>query len=221
MKSLLLPISLSLLFATSPPTTLATEDGAPFAVTGEQIDHPVPKDWKLAWMGGKSDGRFVVEYIPEAEQIDSWREGYLAIERLPYPSAEALKDIESKKRTVSEFALSLYIQIATETCGGKHQSMSQRSNTFNGTYFSVGGGFCDKYGSAAPFGEGSFVAFAQGTSFLFRIQYGWRPKSVQELSANLPWRITPQVAKKYLEAIKASLLCAGIGQPECKNSYVR
>ena len=221
MKFLLPAISLSFLCAISPYASSAEEGGAPFTVMGERIDHPVPKGWKLAWMSGKPDGRFVVEYIPEIEQVDSWREGYLAIERLPYPAAEAMKEIESKKQTTSGLALSLYIQMAKERCGGKHESMSQRSNIFNGTYFSVGGGFCDKYGPSAPFGEGSFVAFAQGKDFLFRIQYGWRPKSAQELNMNLPWRIAPQIAKEYLEAIKASSLCAGIGQPECKTSYVR
>ena len=221
MKFLLPAISLSFLCAISPHASYAAEGGTPFAVIGEQIDHPLPKGWKLAWMTGKPDGRFVVEYIPEAEQVDSWREGYLAIERLPYPPAEAMKEIENKKQTTSGVALSLYIQVAKESCVGKHESMSQRSNTINGTYFSVGGGFCDKYGPPAPFGEGAFVAFVQGKDFLFRIQYGWRPKSAEELSANLPWRITAQVAKEYLEAIKASSLCAGIGQPECKISYVR
>jgi hypothetical protein len=217
MKSLLGVFSFSLLFVLLPHAALSEVDGAPFAVIGERVDHPVPKGWKLAWMGGKPDGRFVVEYIPASEQIDSWRGGYLAIERLPYPSPEVLDELASKKQAASEFALSLYIQMAKKNCGGKHESMSQRSNVFNGAIFSVGGGFCGRYGPAAPFGEGALVAFVQGKSFLFRIQYGWRPKSAQELSANLPWRITSQVAQKYLGAIKASSLCAGVGQPECES----
>jgi hypothetical protein len=216
MKLLKVDILLAFLLLSLPLTALASESGKPFAVIGEQIDHPVPQGWKLAWMDGEPDGRFVVEYIPQSEQIDSWREGYLAIERIPYPSAEALEEVARMNLKPSDFLLNLYIQGAGKSCGGKHEAMSQRSNTFNGAYFSVGGGFCDRYGSAAPFGEGSFVAFVQGESFLFRIQYGWRPRSEQELNRSLPWRITPQDAEAYLGAIKASSLCAGAGQPKCK-----
>jgi hypothetical protein len=221
MKLLTSVIPLFLLLTTSPFATSAPENGAPFAVVGEQLDYAAPKGWKLAWMDGKPDGSYVAEYIPQTEEINSWRDGYLAIARLPYPPAQILKEIENSKTTISELALIQYIQKAKDTCGGKHEAMSQRTNTFNDIYVAVGGGFCDKYGSAAPFGEGAFVAFAQGKNYLFRVRYGWRPRSDQNQSDNLPWRITPSVAKEYLEAIKALSLCAGVGQPACKNNYVR
>jgi len=214
MKSVFLTIPLLLLPGISPIVTFATEKGTPFRVIGEQLEHPIPKNWKLAWMDGKPDGRFVVEYIPENDDINTWRKGYLAIERLPYPSSEVMQQIEGN---ISEFALSRYIQLAKERCAGKHKAMSQRTNTFKNTLMSVGGGFCDKYGPAAPFGEGSFVAFVQGEDFLFRVQYGWRPDSTKELNANLPWRISRQAATQYLEAIKASSLCGGTGERECNN----
>ena len=35
--------------------------GPRFAVTGEQLDYPVPKGWKLAGMEGTPDGAFNVE----------------------------------------------------------------------------------------------------------------------------------------------------------------
>jgi hypothetical protein len=87
--------------------------------------------------------------------------------------------------------------------------------TFNETYIAVSGGFCDSYGPAAPFGEGAIFAFAEGKEFLFRIQYGWRPKSAIEQRVNIPWRIDPETARKYVEAIKATSLCNGPAQPMC------
>ncbi len=70
------------------------ETGAPFAVTDEQLDHIVPIGWKLAWMSGSGDGSYIAEYIPEAEEINAWRDGYLAIERVLYPPAECRRGWE-------------------------------------------------------------------------------------------------------------------------------
>lgn len=207
---------LLLLFVGTPLAASAANDGVPFSVIGEQLDLRPPEGWKLAWMSGKADGSYIVEYIPEAEDIDSWRVGYLAIERLEYPPAEVLKELEKRKTRVADVALYQFAKKAKETCGGRHMEMAHRTNTFNGVYFAVGGGFCDRYGQAAPFGEGSFFAFAEGESYLFRIQYGWRPKTIQDQESNVPWRIAPQKAAQYLEAIKATSLCGGLDQPECR-----
>ncbi len=125
--------------------------------------------------------------------------------------------MEKSKTKISALALRIFIDKASNACGGKHFPMSQRTNIFNGVDFAVGGGFCAKYGSAAPFGEGSFIAFAEGKNYLFRIQYSWRPSSAEDKSS-LSWRITPETAKQYLEAIKASYLCGGANQPPCEIS---
>lgn len=196
------------------PFVAVAGDGEFFEVKGEQIMHSAPAGWKLVWMSGAADGRYVAEYIPEADDIKSWREGYLAIERMPYPSSEALAKLRKTKSPLSAVLLHHYIELAARSCGGKHQSMSQRTNTYNDVVFAVGGGFCEKYGTAAPFGEGAFVAFAEGKDYLFRIQYAWRPRSAED-NSDLTWRITPDKAKQYLEAIKASYLCGGHGQPAC------
>lgn len=208
--STLLPISYS-------SVALAAEAGAPFSATGEQLDVAPPNEWKLAWMDGRSDGSYLIEYIPGKEEIDSWRDGYLAIERLHYPPVEIRKEIENAKSSVSEVALFQFVQNAKKACSGRHEPMMQRVNSFNGIRFAVSGGFCDRYGPAAPYGEGAFIAFAEGKDYLFRIQYGWRPKSIEEKKSNLPWRITPDKAEEYLGAIKAASLCAGPGQPGCKH----
>lgn len=208
-------------FIASPFVASAAANGEPFPITGEQLEFPLPEGWKLAWMSGKGGGGgYLSEYIPQTEGIHSWREGYLAVERLEYPSTEALKELEKYKIRLSDFALHQFLKKAKEICGGQHTNMAQRTNIFNGVYFAVGGGYCDRYGPAAPFGEGSFVAFAEGKNFWFRIQYGWRPKTLQEQGNNLPWRISPKKATDYLEAIKAATLCGGVEEPVCRNSPV-
>jgi len=197
---------------------LAAEDGMPFPVIGEQLDHRPPEGWKLAWMSGKADGNYLIEYIPKEEDIHSWREGYLLIQRLSYPPKEALTELEKHKTRIADAALYEFIKQAKQACSGRHSGMEQRTNTFNGVYFAIGGGYCDRYGSAAPFGEGSIVAFAEGEKYLFRIQYGWRPQSTLEQTNNhIPWRISPDKAKQYLGAIKATSLCGGSGEPACRN----
>ncbi|RST52116.1 hypothetical protein EJI01_16480 [Variovorax sp. MHTC-1] len=202
-----------LLLVTSNFALAALAEGEPFAVVGEQLDHPSPLGWKLAWMSGEAEGSYVAEYVPATEEINSWREGYLAIERLKYPPAEKL---DKRKTMIADVLAFGYGKNAKEKCGGRHFPMVQRADTFNGTYLAVGGGFCDSYGPAAPFGEGAIFAFAEGKEFLFRIQYGWRPKSAQEQRTNIPWRIDPETARRYIEAIKTTALCNGPAQPLCR-----
>ena len=209
-------ILLALLTA-MPLVVSAANEGAPFLIIGEQLDHRPPAGWKLAWMSGKADGSYIVEYISEDEDIKSWRKGYLAIERLEYPPPEVLQEIEKYKTRLADVALHQFVKRAKETCGGQHTEMVQRTSTFNGVYFAVGGGYCDRYGQAAPFGEGSFIAFAEGKNYFFRLQYGWRPKTIEEQERNIPWRIDPQRASQYLEAIKETALCGGLDQPACRN----
>jgi hypothetical protein len=216
-------LSPAVLFLFSPLIALplpasAAENGKPFPVVGEQLGHRPPEGWKLAWMSGNANGGYIAEYIPGAEDLNSWRDGYLSIERLAYPPAEVLKELEKHKTRTADVALYQFIEQAKKSCGGQHTQMSQRTNTFNGVYFAVGGGYCDRYGPAAPFGEGSFVAFVEGKSYLFRIQYGWRPRAARAKLENGPWAISPQKATQYLEAIKATSLCGGSGQPVCPSA---
>lgn len=190
-------------------------EGTSFPVIGEQLDHAPPPGWKLAWMTGKADGTYGVEYIPAEENIKTWRGGYLAIARMEYPSAEIRKEIENSKTRVADIALLKYGEVSKKTCGGTHEQMSQRTSVFNGIYFGVSGGFCDKYGPMAPFGEGSVYAFIEGKDYLFRIQYGWRPLSADDQKEYLPWRIAPQKVRGYVEAIRTTTLCGGEGQKMC------
>lgn len=203
------------LFAFSPSALAEEPIGKPFKVIGEQVEHKIPDGWKLAWMEGKADGRYFAEYIPAGEDINSWRTGYLAIERIPYPSPQILDEIHKMKTTFSEIGLHHFMEIAAKRCGEKHIEMSRRVNTFNGVFFAVSGGFCDHYDNIAPFGEGAFVAFLEGKNNVFRIQYSWRPISEATKNNDLPWRIPSNKAEAYLNAIKATTLCGGESQPNC------
>lgn len=197
----------------------AAHASAPFAVNGEQLDYPVPSGWKLAWMEGKPNGEFYAEYIPSDEDIRSWRKGYLLVKRVPYPPAEVMAEIKKGKARFNEIVLAQHMRGAATSCSGKHNAMAARLNTFNGIPFAVSGGFCERYGDSAPYGEGAFVAFAEGRDYFFQIQYGWRPASAQEATMNLPWRIKPREAEAYLNALKTMTLCGGLQQPACKIDY--
>lgn len=193
--------------------------GTPFPVSGERLEPRVPAGWKLAWMEGSAEGGYIVEYIPQAEDIQSWREGYLVIQRMPYPPASSMAELKNANAKIADVALYQFMKKVEQTCGGRHQAMTQAANDYNGTHFAVGGGYCDQYGIAAPFGEGSVVAFVEGKEYWFRIQFGWRPKSGSEQQTNLPWRVSPQIVKDYVEIIKTASLCGGAGQPGCKTAY--
>lgn len=153
----LLPLCLFLLLNLSTTSAWADEaDGKSFSVTGEQVNHQIPEGWKLAWMSGNPDGRYFAEYIPSEEDIKTWRAGYLVIERIPMPSATLLEEIKKQNASLPEVLLHLFIDQAASSCGGKHEAMSRRVNFFNEIQFAVSGGFCEKYGAMAPYGEGAF-----------------------------------------------------------------
>ncbi|AFI84693.1 hypothetical protein [Methylophaga nitratireducenticrescens] len=194
-------------------------DGNPFAVVGEQVNHQIPDGWELAWMSGESDGRFFVEYIPADEEINSWHSGYLLIERIPLPSAEALEEIRSMKTTLPEMALHHFIEQAKTGCRGEHKEISRSVNKFNDILFAMSGGFCSRYENSAPYGEGAFVAFLEGHHNIFRIQYACRPTSDNNKNNLSTWGITPDMAEKFLNAIKSTTLCGSENQPVCQIKY--
>ena len=195
--------------------------GTSFSVSGERLELGIPAGWKLAWMEGGAEGGFIVEYIPQAEDIQSWREGYLAVQRMPYPSASLMAELKKANVKIADVALHQFMKKVEQTCGGRHQAMTQASNDYNGAHFAVSGGYCDQYGIAAPFGEGSVVAFVEGKEYWFRIQFGWRPNSESEQQANLPWRVSPQIVKDYVDTIRTASLCGGSGQAACKTVYAK
>lgn len=196
---------------------LSAADGAPFTVTGEQVVHRPPAGWKLAWMSGKSDGNYFSEYIPDEEDINSWRKGYLLIQRIGFPPNEIVKALEKNRIRIGDALLYSFMQEVRKTCGGRQESMEFKGNNFNGLYFAMGGGFCDRYGPAAPFGEGQIVGFVEGKNFMFRIQYSWRPRSTAEHGDHIPWRIAQDKIEQYRTAIQATTICGNAETPACKD----
>jgi hypothetical protein len=206
----------TVLFACVANNAFAAEKGQPFDVSGERIDIQAPAGWKLAWMDGTPNGSYLQEFIPENEDINTWRKGYLSIRRIAYPPAATVEEIKRANSHVADAALASFMKATAANCSEKHTAMSQRANDFNGVHFAVGGGFCDRHGPAMPFGEGAIIAFVEGRDFLFFMQYGWRPADEREAQSNLPLRQSSDVIRSYLEAIKATSLCGGAGQPVCK-----
>lgn len=199
----------------APAPTPAAEAGAPFTVNGEQLALPIPKFWKLAWMEGAADADYVAEYIPEDEDINSWRGGYLQISRAAYPPADVLARLAEARVNISDMALAQHVSTAARHCGGRHEAMQAQALTYNGIRLALGGGFCDQYGPAAPFGEGAYIAFVEGKDYMFRLHYGWRPRTPAERASYLPWRLAPAADAYFQDALKAATLCGGKDQPPC------
>lgn len=194
-------------------------EGTPFSVKGERLDVTPPNGWKVAWMKGDPNSEYFVEYIPENEDINSWKGGYLMVVRKPYPVPEIMKKIAEAKTRIADLAIINAINTATKNCPDNHEPTSQRTNTFNGVYFAVGGGYCSLGAENVPFGEGAFLAFVEGRDFLYTIQYGWRPQSEAEKRVS-PWGIEESKAKFYLESITSATLCDD-SKSNCKNSYTK
>jgi len=196
-----------------------TQTGAPFSVLGERLDISPPQGWKLAWMQGTPEGEYLVEYIPEHEDINSWKTGYLLVVRKPYPPAELMKEIAEMKTRFADLSLIQTINFVAKNCPDKHEPTSQRTNTFNGVYFAVGGGCCSLARDQIPFGEGAFIAFAEGKDFVYKIQYGWRPQSESEKRSS-PWGIDEEKSKLFLMSIRSATLCDD-SKSNCKNTYTK
>lgn len=202
-----------------PSLVVATEDGLPFRVQGEQLDYVPPDGWKLAFMKRKADDGFFAEYIPNNDDIHTWKNGFLLVNRMF--GAEIIKEIRKTNKQAAEVAMSAYMELATKGCRGEVTPKAPISEMINGCLTVSGGFFCDGDESpTAPHGEGAFVSFIEGKDYLHRIQYSWRPQSKEELVINSPWHIEPSKSQAYLNALKSVTLCGGANLPACKIKYV-
>ena len=211
-KKLLL---ISLLFLLSSYQSSAAEFKF-ISVKGDRVDLTPPAEWKLSWMQGTPDGEYLVEYIPQGDDISSWQHGYLMVERLPYP-AGARESIKQAGATISAVALRQTTNMSSKWCQGNFVPTVQALNTFHRLQFAIGGGYCKLPNKMSRFGEGAFVAFIEGQDYLYKIQYGWRPQSKEEQDAS-PWGIDEATAKKYLESIKSAVICND-EHSDCTNHY--
>ncbi len=173
---------------------------------GENLVIRPPSGWRLAYTEGDPSGDYIVEFMPGNERQDSWREGYMSVRRGSYQSS---KGVHLSTQLVQEV-----VQNAQRNCAGHFTSMQQKDSVTNGAYTSMSGGFCDRPGNMAPYGEGSLVAMVEGKQHLFLVQFGWRPATEAEgKSGGL--RISPEKLQQYLNLLNQAVLCGGDGQPVC------
>ena len=191
---------------TAMPAAHAAQEGSLFQPNGENLIIQPPSGWRLAYMNGDPNGDYVVEFLPQNESHDSWREGYMSVQR---GAASVSPGVHMSTQIVQRV-----LQGAQNGCSGHFTPMKQKDSMTNGAYTSISGGFCDRYGPAAPFGEGSLVAVIEGTKNLFLVQFGWRPSTPNELNG-YPLRITPQRLQVLLDQLNRAMLCGGADQLTC------
>jgi len=201
-----LPLTLTLTITAMPAAYAALLEGNVFQPNGENLIIQPPSGWRLAYMNGDPNGDYVVEFLPQNESHDSWREGYMSVQR---GAASVSPGVHMSTQIVQRV-----LQGAQNGCAGHFTAMKQKDSMTNGAYTSISGGFCDRYGAAAPFGEGSLVAVIEGTRNLFLVQFGWRPSTPNELNG-YPLRITPQRLQVLLDQINRAMLCGGADQLSC------
>lgn len=182
-------------------------------IQGEQPAHPIPDGWQAGYFKGDVNGEYVVEYTPNGEDVRGWKNGYLAISRYNYPENKVITQIKESNLAVADVAVMVAQEQAQKGCAGTYTPMSHRNNIFNDLFFSVSGGFCNKYGVIAPLGEGAIVSTIEGKDYLFNIQYSWRPQT--KAQQNLDWGTTPSMIEDYLTRITQTSLCGSNQQPKC------
>jgi hypothetical protein len=173
---------------------------------GENLVLRPPAGWRLAYSEGDPGGNYVIEFMPANENQGAWREGYMSIRRGAYQPGSGAH--------VATQVVHELLQGAQRLCGGRFTPMQQKETTTNGAYTSISGGFCDRSGSAAPYGEGSLVAAVEGKKNLFLVQFGWRPSTESEAKGP-GLHIAPELLQQYLNLLNQAVLCGGDGQPVC------
>lgn len=214
-RRLLAPLLASLL-AMAPLAGHAEAEGRLFQPRGENLMISPPPGWRLAYMDGDPDGNYVVDFLPANEAHDSWREGYMGVQRRGYPDAALAANIQARNLTVAQVALTEVMQGAQRNCPGRFVAMAQKDGSTNNIPVSVSGGFCDRTGPVAPYGEGTVLAVYQGKQQLFVVQFSWRPPTENALK-QYPYRISPAGLQQYLDLLNAATLCGGPDEGKCPN----
>jgi len=197
----LLSLSLSLSAVAGPKEAPAAPSN------GENLVIQPPAGWRLAYMTGDPGSNYMVEFMPNGEDQDNWREGYMSVKRGAYTPVGG--------QHLATQAVESLIQSAQSKCAGHFVVMKQKNTQTNGAYTSIGGGFCDRYGGVAPYGEGNLTAVVEGKKNLFMVQFGWRPATESDLK-DYSWRIQPERLQQYLNLINQANLCGGGNdEPAC------
>jgi len=202
------------LAASGPAWAEAT--GRLFQPAGENLMITPPPGWRLAFMNGDPAGEYVVDFLPANEAHDSWREGYMGVQRRAFPDASLVNNIQARNLTVAQVALSEVLQGAQRNCPGRFTAMGQKISMTNNMPTAVSGGFCDRVGPSAPYGEGTVLGVFQGKQYLFVVQFSWRPSTANELN-QYAYRITPARLQQFLDLMNAATLCGGADEGKCPN----
>jgi len=189
-------------------------EGRVFQPNGENLMIAPPANWRMAYMNGDPDSDYVIEFLPANEAHDSWREGYMSVQRRTFPEKSLLDNIHARGTTVAAVAIGQVMQNVQRNCAGRFVPMKQKDSLTNGVPTSVSGGFCERAGAAAPYGEGSVIAAFEGKSQLFVVQFGWRPSTANELK-EYAYRITPARLQQYLDLLNLGRLCGGADEGAC------
>lgn len=197
-----------------PAQARAEAEGAVFQPNGENLMISPPAGWRMAFMDGDPDGDYVVDFLPANEAHDSWREGYMGIQRRSFPDSGLVSNIMARNLTVAQVAMTEVMQSAQRNCPGRFVPMKQKDSVTNNMPTSVSGGFCDRAGAAAPYGEGTLLSVYQGRERLFVVQFSWRPSTQNELK-EYGYRITPARLQQFLDLMNGASLCGGKDEGPC------
>ncbi|MFJ3057475.1 hypothetical protein [Herbaspirillum sp. NPDC087042] len=188
--------------------------GRIFQPAGENLMISSPAGWRLAFMNGDPAGEYVVDFLPANEAHDSWREGYMGVQRRAFPAASLVNNIQARNLTVAQVALSEVLQGAQRNCPGRFTAMGQKVTMTNNIPTAISGGFCGRVGPSAPYGEGTVLGVFQGKQYLFVVQFSWRPSTENELN-QFAYRITPARLQQFLDLMNAATLCGGTDEGKC------
>ncbi|KAF1049047.1 MAG: hypothetical protein GAK35_00024 [Herbaspirillum frisingense] len=192
----------------------AEAEGRVFQPVGENLMISPPAGWRMAFMDGDPEGDYVVDFLPANEAHDSWREGYMGVQRRSYPDGALADNIRARNLTLAQVAITEVMQSAQRNCPGRFVPMRQKDSLTNNIPTSVSGGFCDRVGAAAPYGEGTVMAVYEGKERLFVVQFSWRPATENELK-EYAYRITPAKLQQYLDLLNGASLCGGPDEGKC------
>ncbi|MFL9925809.1 hypothetical protein PQR62_16125 [Herbaspirillum lusitanum] len=189
-------------------------EGSVFQPNGENLIIQTPPNWRMAYMNGDPGSDYVVEFLPPNEAHDSWREGYMSVQRRTLPGSALMDGIRARQLTLSSVAVGEVLQNVQRNCAGKFMQMRQKDTLTGSAPTSISGGFCDRYGAAAPYGEGSVFAVVEGKKSLFVVQFGWRP-ATQDENKQFGYRISPERLQVYLDLLNRAVLCGADDEPAC------
>ncbi len=195
-----------------------TADGQLFEVNGMQLVIAPPEGWDAVWMDGDPDGQYFIEYLPKGDDVNSWRDGYIFVQRTSLVSQQDfLNKIESAGYSLLDFMFKSFTYKAQQTCPGNFIKSKPKAEFFNGIKYILGAGYCDKYGPAAPYGESNVFAYAQHGELIFNIKFAWRPRSKQDQIDNPHWPISQEKVDFTFNVLKGAFLCGDEGYEECSS----